>query len=143
MQAVEAAEDAEALAQRARARLRDAGFAEVVTHLLERLSRGGDPADDERECGHEIDQPGEERTALQEVVVLLNQRDRGLEPGQRFDLPIALGGKPGPQARAGGKPVRGVGFEDQERVSHEAKCYLGLAAKPFCRADWACRPCAL
>src|SRR5258708_26122381 len=124
VQAVQAAEDAETLAQRARAGLRDARLAEVVAHLRERVRRRGDAPDDQRQRGHEIDEPRKERAALQEVVMALDQRDRGLEPGQRFDLPVALRREPVPQPRARGKPVGGVGFADDECVGHEAKCYL-------------------
>ena len=73
MEAVEAAEDAVPLAQRAGARLRDARLAEVVAHLRQRVRRRGDTPDHERQRGHEIDEPGKERPALQEVVVALDQ----------------------------------------------------------------------
>src|SRR5450759_3845326 len=54
-----------------------------------------------------------------------DQRHRRLEPGEGFDLPVTLGREPVPHAGAGGKAIGGVGFEDHERVGHEAKCYLG------------------
>src|SRR5437764_12556825 len=98
MQAVEPAEDAVALAQRAWPRPCDLWLAEVVPHLFERVGRGGDAADHDRQRGHEVDQPRKERAALQEVVVALDQVRRRLKPVQRLNLPVALRGEPAPDA---------------------------------------------
>src|ERR1700680_2687516 len=54
VETVEAAEDPVALAQGARARLRDARLTEVVTHQLERVGRRRYSPDDEGERGHEV-----------------------------------------------------------------------------------------
>src|SRR4029077_21144722 len=108
-----------ALAQRPRSRLRDAGLSEVVAHVLEDCTGGGDTADRKGQGRHKVHEPREERLAFEKVVMALDQRRRRLEPRERLDLPAALRGEPAPNAGPCGKPVRGVGLEDDEGVGHE------------------------
>src|SRR5260370_42662508 len=109
MGAVETTVDSVALAQRTWAGFRDLRLAQVVPRQAERLSFGCDPAQHDRKSGHEVDQPREKRAALQEVVVVLDQLLRGLEPLQRLDAPLPLGREPAPDPRSGGESVCGVG----------------------------------
>src|SRR5437899_7755347 len=112
MEAVDPAEDPEPLSQRARPRLGDARLAKVIAHAFEGFRRRRDAADQQWERGHEIDKPRKERTALQEVVVTLDQVPGWLIPRQGFELPPVLGAEPAPEIGADGEAVRRVRLED-------------------------------
>src|SRR5258706_8450803 len=60
----------------------------------------------------------------------LDEGGRGLEPRQRFDLPIALGCEPAPDAGARGEPVCSIGLEDDKSVSHGVRNLTELKLAP-------------
>src|SRR5205807_4592691 len=73
----------------------------------------------------------EERPADEEVVMTLDEGRRRLKPRERFDPPIALRAQPAPDAGARGEPVGGVGFEDDESISHGLRLFeCGVYARP-------------
>src|SRR5438132_1457308 len=97
---------------------------EVVAHVLERLWRGGDSADDQRQRGHEVDEPREERTALKEVVMAFDEGRLRLVPPKRLNLPLSFCAEPAPQGGSYREAVGSVGLEDEERVGHRTRSYL-------------------
>src|SRR5260370_9842159 len=60
----------------------------------------------------------------------LDEGRRGLEPCQRFDLPLALGCEPAPDAGARGEPVCSIGLEDDESVGHGVRNLTELKLAP-------------
>src|SRR6266568_4346176 len=108
----------------------DSRFSEVVAHALEGFGRCGDAPNRHGERCHEIDQPAEERSAFEKVVMALDEGGSGLEPCQRFDLPLALGCEPAPDAGPRGEPVCSIGLEDDEGVGHGVRNLTELKLAP-------------